>query len=336
MESSTFESVKCYATIQKILKAVSNDNSTVVNEENYSKIAGRLLMETTKQGTVEQFQDDFAQLAQFFAVRYNSSKNPESGEQLESLSKNIYSCVKDTDIKLFFLGGQALNMHARANAEDKSKLVHRISGDIDIKVDEEKLTEFLSIMDKNISLKEVVDRRITPPEERHIANFEKNGTPRSGPLIVLKLENGVNIDVFPIRIVEDKFYDVGYYPSEGVPQAYLKQKSYSIDESGNIEDPPHMDVVTSFVSKCNLGREKDFVDAYNLVAGGIINSESLENNSIMNNEPISTWEKSNLPIDDHSQSASSDIVDYQKENMGFDFKVQQQDSSMSVETTVVQ
>ena len=335
MSSSIFDSCMCYARIQKILKTVKPDSETIVNEDNFAIIAGKLLLQSVKENTFDSFQKDYFEIATYLADKYNATKDASQGEKLEKLVKDIYSTVKDEDINMFFFGGLALNMHARANAQDPTKLVYRTSGDIDIKVDEERLTDFLAIMHKNFGLKGVEDRRVAPPKERHVANFESKGLPRSGPLVVMNMQNGLNIEIFPIRVEDDKTYEVGYYPKDGVTQAYTRLYNFNVHTSQEENDPPHPDVVSSFVIKCGIGRNtgKDFIDAYNLAASGCVQSQDLEKDGdFISRYP---WHVSTQPNDDHSENASEEVLQHQEECMGFNFDDKLKDLSLDKAETEV-
>ncbi len=313
-------SIMCYARLQKILKATNPSSDIVVNEENFAKIAGNLLLQTVREESFESFQADFFQIAKYIADDYNATQAPGKGEMLEGLAQKIYGSVKDKNIDMFFLGGLAINMHARTVAPNPDQLVYRTSGDIDLRVDETKLTEFLTIMHKTLGLKTVEDKRTLPPEERHIERFTTRGSPRSGPLVVMRMEDGLGIEIFPMRVDEEgKIYDVGYFPQNGSPTAFTRLNNYTIHNSGNENDPPHTDVVSAFLKKCEISRPtgKDFVDAYNLVASGCVNAQTLEEGiGLIEKSP---WTASQNPIDNHSEDAPQEVVDFQENNMGFGF-----------------
>lgn len=320
MKNEIKNSIMCYARLQKILKETNPNSDIVVNEDNFGKVAGNLLLQTVRENSFRNFQNDFFQIATYIADSYNSTQPSGKGEMLESIARKIYGSVKDENIDIFFLGGLAINMHARNVAPNPDQLVYRTSGDIDLRVDETKLTQFLSIMHKTLGLKTVEDKRTLPPEERHIERFQNTGSPRSGPLVVMRMEDGLGIEIFPMRIDDEgKIHDVGYFQQNGIPQAYTRLNNYIIHNSGNENDPPHTDVVSAFLKKCEISRAtgKDFVDAYNLVASGCVTSQLL-NDSISTIEK-SPWEVSLDPMDDHSPTAPQETIQFQENNMGFNF-----------------
>jgi len=312
-------SFKCYATIRKILKSFNKDDKTTVNEDNYVQICNNLLKRSLNENSFEKYTQDFKYLADFFADRFNQTKDWSHDEKLKTLTKDIYASVKDLDTNICFLGGLAINMHSKAVAKDSSLIADRISGDIDISVDELSLTKFLNAVNSSIGVASIEDRRVLPPKERHINNFNLRGSPRSGPLVVVEFNNGTKVELFLTRQLEGKDYSVGYYPLKNTPTAFLRQRDMHIEDTTALDDPPHTDPNFAFITKTNLNREKDFVDAYNLVASGSVTKESL-NDFISTLDESDPWRISTESYDNHTKNASEEDVAFQEKHMGFNYE----------------
>ena len=89
MKNEIKNSIMCYARLQKILKETNPNSDIVVNEDNFGKVAGNLLLQTVRENSFKNFQNDFFQVATYIADSYNSTQPSGKGEMLESIARKI-------------------------------------------------------------------------------------------------------------------------------------------------------------------------------------------------------------------------------------------------------